>query len=398
MPSHDGREYSIDELAQQARVILQPTPCNICGTIYECNRVIARHDGLAMLVCVDCMGKLDYLMDSTEVLSYISNCLCDNCHDLVPTSSLKLRDGMLICEQCYFMNSWVCYYCQNRYGESEEPYSRIENEQHDEVSTNVCNNCHSHNYDLILPYSFDPQFKFYKTNKDKHELLYFGIELEVESNGNDKREVVESLPSCVYVKADSSIMNGFEIVSHPMTYNWLIDNCKVWNKILDLRKKGWRSYDTESCGMHIHLSKNAFGNYHLYKFMKLFYDNHDFILRFSQRKGIHLNQWASLNDNEQNIIYKARNKNRGREDRHTAVNLEREFSVEVRVFRGTLNPLSFWKNIEFTKALFDFSRDYALESMREIEFRNFIRFERKRYPNLHSFMWDRDKTKYIVEM
>ena len=395
MPSDSGREYSIEGLAERACTVPQVTPCNICGNIYGYNRVIARQDGSAILICVTCMGELDYLIDSTEVLAYISNCLCDNCHDLVPTFSIRLRDGLLICERCYFMNSWVCHYCHHIYGEGEEPYSIIENE-HGHHS--VCNNCRDNNYDLILPYSFDPQFKFYKTNRDKRELLYFGIELEIESNGSDKREAVESLSACVYAKADSSIMNGFEIVSHPMTYNWLMDNHNIWDKILELRKKGWRSYDTESCGMHIHLSKNAFGNYHLYKFMKLFYDNSDFILRFSQRKGVHLNQWASLNDNEQNIIYKARNKNRGREDRHTAVNLGREFSVEIRVFRGTLNPLSFWKNIEFTKALFDFSRDYSLECMNELAFRDFIRFEKKRYPNLHSFMWDKDKMKYIVEV
>lgn len=395
MPSQDGREYSIEDLSQQARAVLQATQCSICGSLYDYNRLIARQDGSAMLICVSCMGELDYLMNSTEVLAYITNCLCDNCHDLIPTHSIRLRDNTLICEPCYFMNSWSCHYCQNRYGESEEPYSTIQNEHGD---MNVCNNCHNHNCDLILPYSFDPQFKFYKTDKDKRELLYFGIELEVESNGNDKREAVESLPSCVYVKADSSIMDGFEIVSHPMTYNWIRDNYSIWNKILDLRKKGWRSYDTESCGMHIHLSKNAFGNYHLYKFMKLFYDNRDFILRFSQRKDMHLDHWAALNDREQSIKYKARNKCMGGADRHTAINLEREFSVEVRVFRGTLNPCSFWKNIEFTKALFDFSKDYSLESMCEIEFRNFVRFKRKRYPNLHSFIWDKDKMKYTVEV
>jgi len=257
--------------------------------------------------------------------------------------------------------------------------------------------CESEEY-LIKPYNYNPEFKFYKTKVDKRNLLYFGIELEVESCNSNKKDMIKSLPDFVYVKSDSSINNGFEIVSHPMTYRWLNKYADKWNRILtNLRKKGYRSYDTTTCGMHIHLSKAAFSNFHLYKFMKMFYDNRNFVLNISQRAAGTLSQWASVSDSEKNIIYKAKNKAKGYEDRHTAINLERDNSVEIRIFRGTLCLPSFWKNIEFAKAMYDFSRDSSLELINEVGFRDFVRFRRKEFFNLHDFLWSKDKTKYKVE-
>jgi len=249
---------------------------------------------------------------------------------------------------------------------------------------NYARQCSIHNHNYV-----PDKVKFYNAVSESRNLLHFGIELEIESCGNDKYKLASSLPDFVYAKADGSLRDGFEIVSYPASYRWLIDNKEAWNKLLKIRQKGWCSYQTETCGMHIHLSKIAFGNYHLYKFMKLFYDNPKFITKISQRtSSTNLNRWASISDDEHHIKNKAKEKRTyDYEERYTAVNVGREHTVEIRIFRGTLLPESFWKNIMFTKAAFEYSYKGKVNDMTEIGFRHYIKTNKNEFPELYGFLY-----------
>jgi hypothetical protein len=354
--------------------------CSVCNGGSDRIIRIARNlsTDLAVLCCKECFVKSDaFGIDS----AYQAKCI--DCNKIESIYDFRPFEGRVICHFCYRNNHWECNYCHNLFTLSTEAFTTVI----DEEERRFCGQCHDLGSYLIHDYSYNPKFKFHKTDKDRRTLLYFGIELEVESMGCSKIEAVRSLPDFVYVKSDSSIKNGFEIVSHPMSYDWLRANEDKWNQVLELRKKGWRSYQTDTCGMHIHLSKLAFGNFHLYKFMKMFYNNPDFILRISQRSSDDLREWASVQDTEKNLIYKAQHKSYGQNGRHTAVALSRENSVEVRIFKGTLCPPSFWKNIEFVRALYDFTKDHNVTEINELNFRDYIKFKRKEYPNLYHFMW-----------
>jgi hypothetical protein len=81
------------------------------------------------------------------------------------------------------------------------------------------------------------------------------------------------------------------------------------------------------------------------------------VTSISQRKAEKLERWAAIDDeNDDSIIYKAKKKS-GNNKRYVAVNLQNSHTVEIRIFRGTLNYMSFLKNIEFCYALFNFTRD-----------------------------------------
>lgn len=399
MPILNGVEVSLGHL-REAACRVSFGHCNNCNTDFSDGFLIRNpNNSFAMLSCQACFNEVDF-NQYEDCVDALRTACCSNCgveahmNSLYPVANRSITAW--VCSTCihHSENIWECYSCHTEFPRSVNRHWVV----FDSNEEPICPDCTESNRGFVLSYNYNPKFRYYKTDRDKHELLYFGIELEVESCGHSKKEAIKSLPEFVYPKSDSSIRDGFEIVSHPMTYNWLQDNCDEWNKILDLRKKGWRSYNTETCGMHIHLSKEAFNTYHLFKFMKMFYNNIDFVIRFSQRNTNNLQHWATTTDKERNIIYKAKYKNMyGGENRHTAVNLGRENTVEVRIFRGTLCPPSFWKNIEFTKALYDFSRDYSVKDMNEIKFRSFIRFKRKLYPNLCGFVWDRDKMVYSVE-
>jgi hypothetical protein len=124
-----------------------------------------------------------------------------------------------------------------------------------------------------------------------------------------------------------------------------------------LIKAGYRSYDSSTCGIHIHLSKKCFTTWQLFRFIKFFIDNKQFVIDISQREIEQLERWAAIeNDNDDTIIYKAKKKCGGFK-RYSAINVQNDSTIEIRIFRGTLNYLSFLKNIEFCYALFNFSRD-----------------------------------------
>lgn len=67
------------------------------------------------------------------------------------------------------------------------------------------------------------------------------------------------------------------------------------------------SYDSGTCGIHVHLSRNQFtGCLHLYKFQRLFYENAAFVKTISQRKGDSLRQWAACDANTAEMVRKAK--------------------------------------------------------------------------------------------
>ena len=261
----------------------------------------------------------------------------------------------------------------------------------------LCDNCYRDGNHLIHDYTYEPELTFYETIKDKRTELFYGIELEVEVLQDFMiPDVIDRLPDFTYVKRDSSIERGFEIVTHPATYSWLLEHIDDWNNILDIRNYGCRSYNTTTCGMHIHMSKAAFGRHHLYKYLYFMYNpvNKTAITQISQREDCSLNRWSGFNNDLRMI--KAKAFSRGEVgDRHTAVGLGRMNTVELRIFRGTLNPVGFWKNIEFAHALYNFTKDNGLKSMIWIMFIEYVKTNKRDYPNLNKFLFS-EQTEIIL--
>jgi hypothetical protein len=240
----------------------------------------------------------------------------------------------------------------------------------------------------IENYSFKPMPKYFLTCNEsyKDSPLFMGIELEIENEKNSisngaMSEILDD--SHLYFKTDGSLSDGFEIVTHPLTFEWIKENKSNFSQMLEsIKSNGFRSYDSTTCGMHIHLSKKNFGAWHLYRFLKFFQENKEFIVSISQRKIDNLKKWANLEDeNNDSLIYKAKKKDGY--SRYVAVNLCNSQTIELRIFRGTLNENSFFKNIEFAHSLYVFSRDYT-----EINIANYKKFisGNSQYSHLSKFI------------
>jgi hypothetical protein len=218
--------------------------------------------------------------------------------------------------------------------------------------------------------------------------LYIGMELEVEMKGEYAQmanavasKLQSKMDGSVYIKRDGSLTNGFEIVTHPGTYDWWMNDFNY--KSVSGAGKYCVSYSARTCGNHFHMSKNAFSVLHLYKFAKFHYRNTEFITFIAERYS---KRYAAFNENENNNLARISKNKSSENGRYLAVNMTPEHTVELRYFRGNLKQERIKKNLQFLHALYVFSKLNGIRDMTFIKFLDFVIESRKTYPDLFDFI------------
>ncbi len=317
----------------------------------------------------------------------------------------------------FFHEAWVCVHC-------------ISTAEHDAEDTEDCDcaDCQNNRYraDNIQEYDYTPTPLFFRTDaelksatkiyndlrkkrglgaatfsdrfgfdQDRTPFIAFEIEVENENNLVRNGEAVSNVEyDWNFAKYDGSLQTGFEIVSHPFTFDYFNGPMlEEWQRTLrSLKADGFTSYNAETCGMHVHISKEAFTNYHLYRFLRIWYFSKRFTMWMSKRSRGSFDQWAGFNKNgSYPIVRKAKDK--FYRDKYESVNLAHEQSVEIRIFRGTLHPDSFRRNIETVHAAFQFSDPYSADKVKTSEitpdgFAKYVRTHQKTYPQLFNHFWN----------
>jgi len=97
---------------------------------------------------------------------------------------------------------------------------------------------------------------------------YLGVELEIDGVGGNYGENAASIfdaagiprdETVAYVKEDGSLHAGIEIVTHPGGIEWHLQEFP-WRELCKAAKElGYRSHDAGTCGLHVHVCKEAFG-------------------------------------------------------------------------------------------------------------------------------------------
>lgn len=297
---------------------------------------------------------------------------CDECNSYELHDDSRTFEGSRYCNNCYDNNVYQCDDCRTYYWDGND---------HDCDYEDIPSS-------LIHDYSYHPRPHFFGQAK-----YYFGFELEVESEGNSRRVgaeyVLEKLSPRVYLKNDGSLNEGFEIVSHPHTLDELQQKFD-WTVLKGLSKQGFRSWNTNTCGLHVHVSRTAFGEVlnrsdinktqaHELRFIKLIYDNQRQIERLAGRSS----SYARFGDKGK---LARRVKYGHQDDRYEAVNSQNERTLEVRVFRGSLKPERVLSAVELVHASIEYTRDLKVTgSNNALKWINFVRFVADRnesYPNL----------------
>lgn len=291
------------------------------------------------------------------------------------------------CQDCYCEAFTTCDACGDEMDRESDSGCSDDNGYYcTDCASEHCA-CEYHNGGrAIHPYSYSPCMDYYGST-GTHS-LYLGFELEVgnksndTSNGNAAEELTSESDDFLYCKRDPSINggsgNGFEIVSHPFTYKWLQENPERFAPIFDLPEKGFRAFYCDDCGMHVHLTKSQFTNFHLYKFLRFFYDNPAFMEEIAGRSS----SWGKLERDRPDAVTA---KEKRSSDRYQAVNVAYH-TVEIRMFKGNLKRAGFFKNLEFTHAAYGFTLNASPRELTRGRFKAYVKTNRKQYPNLAAFL------------
>lgn len=345
--------------------------CTICGKEHPESEMVA-FDGERL--CPDCLR--------------VETVLCRCCHKRIWRNDTVDTD---LCHSCFNEHYTTCTECGSIILNSDAYYL-------DESDSPYCENCFANHSDThyIHDYYYRPEPVFFGCD----ESLYMGVELEIDEGGEydecaaDIFNTANLTDDHVYIKHDGSLNEGMEIVTHPMTLSYH-KKTMPWKEIL--RKAvnlGYHSHQAETCGLHIHVNRNTFGNTvseqeeviaRILFFYEKFWAE---ILRFSRRSEYHANRWASryggVIDTCKGSLDTAKKSGLGR---YTAVNLTNENTVEFRIFRGTLRYDTLMATIEFTHHLCKLAisfPDEVFHSMSWLEFASGI--DKTKYPELIDYL------------
>lgn len=318
--------------------------CEDCENLVHETCIVSVDDG-DRYVCENCAD--DYYV-------------CDRCGELYSEVAVNNYDFTL-CDYCYNEYYFTCESCGDVYYIDDGEYIN---------GYYYCYNC-ADEYQCIRSYTFKPIPRFYGGYAG------YGVELEID-NGDDRLEAARAIQAAggehIYIKEDGSLSYGMEIVTHPATLEYHVQQFP-WEEICRAAlSHGFRSHDTNTCGLHIHASRPLFGESELEqdltiaKIMLLFdrwYDS--YILRFSRRNIDNIKRWADKpnadirpEDNEAKAIYKSK---RSSSDRYKAINLCNYHTVEFRIFKGTLKKDTIIASIQWVDTLIHYCRNTTLKDL-----------------------------------
>lgn len=263
---------------------------------------------------------------------------CDDCRVWHSSLSIATVHGDEICESCYDDSYFRCESCDEVY--------------HTEYGIDgFCDQCHAERggeSDHIHGYSYKPSPEFRGTGP-----LYLGLELEIEtSDVAESAEVaVNELGQVAYLKEDASIAEGFEIVTHPMSYEYAM-NVFNWDALRALRESGAEVNEYDN-GLHVHVSREAFdGPAHTYRWLKFIYRNESALTDLARRNSRH---WAAFSDSERKRCKDAAKGDKfGR--RYSAVNTQPTATYELRFFASTLEAQEARAALAFAHASVEYAR------------------------------------------
>jgi hypothetical protein len=181
---------------------------------------------------------------------------------------------------------------------------------------------------------------------------FFGIEWELDGGGETDpvARLVNDPDAWCYAKADGSLSDGVEIVTHPLTYAAARQWCAA-APVTDLAAGGWRADDT--AGIHVHVSRRAFlGRSHLARFGLLIHGS-ELALRVAERPD--RNPYYARRDGTAVVRRVRRSDAWG--GRYFAVNYATPdlATVEVRLFGSTLTRDGLLARLETVHAAFTYT-------------------------------------------
>ena len=328
-------------------------------------------------------GLEDFGRKARELGSDIrSNEEIDSCNDC---GSAEFYDDM---RSCYQGDFYVCETCCDDnyvYSDNQDTYITYddydEERSYEQEESGVYDYCHRVEDDLgklCMPNQ--------KSTSENNQ-IYYGVELEVEKRNNCPNDLPYYITDNVLCgfaqcKSDGSLDRGFEITTAPATYEY---HKKHWERFFNDDKcmtnlKGW---NTDTAGLHIHISRKALRPTDIGKILVFINDetNTPFIKQIAGRTS---DQWAKRSKKKIQDCTRT-------SDKYEAVNMSHPHTIELRIFKSNISRHGFYRVLEFTDALVQFSKNYTGLLGLSLHYKTFLRFMdneiiKSQYPNLTAWL------------
>ena len=303
---------------------------------------------------------------------------CHECGARIWTDDNAGSDEIPLCHTCYENHYTNCCQCGSLILESETYYDA--SDEFDEHP--YCSDCfHSIERDeRIHDYYFKPDPIFYGEGP-----RYFGVELELDCGGESasNARILLSVANCdgrhAYIKHDGSLEDGLEIVTHPMSLAYHV-NHMPWNALCrKAASLGYLSHRAGTCGLHVHISRAAFGKTEqdqdgpIARVLYFFEKHWEELLKFSRRTPRQLERWAArygYKEQPRDILEHA--KKGCHAGRYTCVNLTNRDTVEFRMFRGTLKVNTIFATLQLLDRICDVALSLSDEELKGLSWTTFV--------------------------
>ncbi|MDY3617787.1 zinc-binding protein [Agathobaculum sp.] len=348
-------------------------PCSHCGAKHPTSELFrCGNDDL----CPDCAAQLTILCDECQTRIYRDDDRGDSQH--------------VLCQACCEAYYTTCDNCGAMIRTNHAYYP----EDSDET---FCWECYERRtrHAAIHEYDYKPDLSFHGKG-----LRHFGVELEIDEGGqsaaNARRllDIGNRSAENLYIKTDGSLDDGLELVTHPMTLDYHRNEMPWADVLAAARSMGYLSHRAETCGLHVHVSRLAFGCTYdqqetaiarLVYFVEKFWPE---MLRFSRRTESQLNRWAArygarLCPKDQ--LDHAKHSGAGR---YAAVNLTNGDTIEIRIFRGTLKLNTLLATLHLVNHLCEVAVSLSDAALQDMSWHGFLR--RITEPGLIQYLKERN--------
>jgi len=269
---------------------------------------------------------------------------CDWCEELdadqYAGNEVGTRNGSEVyCDDCTESYTWSCEDCEQTFNETVEHYDYR------------CEECHEAREDMTVKrHDYKPD----SWTMHGEGVAFYGIELEMEAK-NSRADAVDFVATTVadnvaIMKEDGSLSSeGFELVSHPHTFEKWNETSSEWSALLmQLEARGMNAWNQQSCGLHVHMTRKGMKPSHQTRFGLLFSRNVADWQSVARRQSSFAN-FAGEGETVKKVkqFYQC--------SHFDAVNFSNRDTIEVRIWRPSLN----FKRVLGSIALVHFAREYT---------------------------------------
>ena len=333
-------------------------------------------------VCAECGKELsdghweefDGKILCRECLEYLT-VVCQDCGERMYRGANAGTSSHPLCDTCEERSYTYCEQC-GRLLRNEDAYYFDD----DDSDCPYCQSCFERtNRRTIKDYYYKPDPIFYGESD-----RFFGVELEIDGAGEDSVYAEDVLAvgnnnaERIYCKHDGSLSDGFEIVTHPMTLDYHINEMPWRSVVKTARNLGYTSHQAETCGLHVHVNRDSLGSTSeeqdatIGRILYFVEKNWNELLIFSRRTEYQLSRWAArygYKDQPKEMLEHAK---KGYGGRYTCVNLTNTDTIEFRIFRGTLKYNTLIATLQIVNRICDVAFFYSDDQLRSLSWSKFV--------------------------